>query len=67
MIAIKPSVYYVSDGSGNTGVDGSSGIIAGFMGRPINSVKEAIADISARGIKEGIYLFGKMMRRLMKP
>lgn len=57
MIAIKPSVYYVSDGSGNTGVDGSSGIIAGFMGRPINSVKEAIADISARGIKKAyIYL-----------
>ena len=54
MIAIKPSVYYVSDGSGNTG---TSGQIAGFMGRPINSVKDAIADISARGIKKAyIYL-----------
>ena len=54
MIAIKPSVYYVSDGSGNTG---TSGQIAGFMGRPINSVKDAIDDIRTRGIKKAyIYL-----------
>ena len=57
MIAIKPSVYYVTDGSGNTGVDSSSNIIAGFMGRPINSVKDAIDDIKNRGItKAYIYL-----------
>ena len=57
MIAIKPSVYYVSDGSNNTGSDPSTGIIAGFMGRPINSVKDAIADIRTRGIKKAyIYL-----------
>ena len=57
MIALKPSVYYVNEGSGNTGVHPTNNIIAGFMGRPINSVKDAIADIKARGIKKAyIYL-----------
>ena len=52
--SIKPSVYYVKAGA--TGTDTSAGT-AGFMGNPVGSIADAVAQIRANGAKKAyIYL-----------
>ena len=54
IVSIKPSVYYVNNGS--TGADTSAGV-PGFMGNPVGSIEDAVAKITANHAKKAyIYL-----------
>ena len=54
IVSIKPSVYYVKAGA--SGNDTAAGT-AGFMGNPVGSIADAVAQIEANGAKKAyIYL-----------
>ena len=54
IVSIKPSVYYVKAGA--SGADTAAGT-AGFMGNPVGSIADAVAQIEANGAKKAyIYL-----------